>query len=351
MVAERVIDADGHIMEDHADLFAHIKGPWAEMEWHGTWGLFDADGWQRGLARKGRREDPDAQAWLRFQDEHGITLSVVYPTAGLALGKAALPAWASALSQGYNDWLADRFTKITPRIKGVALLAPQDPEGAAAELRRTVTEHGFVGGVLPGATNNQTPLFGSPDFYPIWEAAEELDVPIAIHGGVSSNMGLDRVTSFAEAHCLEHPFVQMLQLTNMMFRGVFDQFPRLRVAYLEAGVGWVPYMMDRLDEDAEKFGARLERPPQRRPSEYLKSGNIFFTAEVEEHTLPYVIEMLRDDVILWASDYPHERERDEFGGDLPYFRARQDLTDEVKNRILWDNAVRFYGANRMQVQG
>jgi len=231
----------------------------------------------------------------------------------------------------------------------VALLAPQNPRAAAAELRRAVTEHGFVGGVLPGATNNQTPLFGSPDFNPVWEAAEELGVPIAIHGGVTSNMGLDRVTSFAEAHCLEHPFVQMLQLTNMMFRGVFDRFPRLRVAYLEAGVGWVPFMMDRLDEDAEKFGARLERPLQRRPSEYLKGGNIFFTAEVEERTLPYVIDMLRDDVILWASDYPHERERDEFGGDLPYFRARQDLADDVKQRILWDNALRFYGAERMQV--
>src|SRR5205809_932394 len=134
MPGEIVIDADGHIMEQHDDLFAHIRGPYGELEWHGTWSLFDADGWQRGLARQGRREDPDAAAWLRFLDEHGITASVVYPTAGLALGAAALPAWAAALSQGYNDWLAYRFTRVTPRIKGVALLAPQDPGSAAAEL-------------------------------------------------------------------------------------------------------------------------------------------------------------------------------------------------------------------------
>ncbi len=340
---EPVIDADGHIMEEHGALYDHITGPYGELEWHETWSLFDADGWQRGLARKGRREDPDAAAWLRFQDEHGISLSVVYPTAGLALGMAQLPDWASSLSQGYNDWLADRFTKVTPRIKGVALLAPQDPEMAASELRRTVTEHGFVGGVLPAATRSGVPLFGSRSFDPLWEEAVRLNVPVAVHGGISSNLGLDRVTSFAEAHCLEHPWSQMLHLTNMVFQGTFDRFPNLRVAFLEAGVGWVPYMMDRLDEDAEKFVGRLAKPLERRPSEYLRSGNIFFTAEVEERTLPYVIDLLRDDVILWASDFPHERERDEFGGDLPYFKAREDISAEVKRKILYDNAVRFYG--------
>jgi hypothetical protein len=339
---DTVIDADGHVMEDHADLFAHVKGPFGELEWHTTWSLFDADGWQRGLARRDRREDPDAAAWLRFQDEQGIGLSVLYPTAGLALGAVHLPDWAAALAQGYNDWLADRFTRQSPRLKGVALLPPQDPAAAAAELRRAVTEHGFVGGVLPASTNNSTPLYGSAAFHPLWEEAQRLDVPLGIHGGVATNLGLDRLSSFAEAHCLEHPVSQMLQLTNMVFQGVFDQFPRLRVAFLEAGVGWVPYMMDRLDEDCEKFGARLPRPLKRRPSEYMSSGNVFFTAEVEERTLPNVISLLRDDVILWASDFPHERERDQFSGDLPLLRSRDDLSETSKRRILCENARRFY---------
>jgi len=156
------------------------------------------------------------------------------------------------------------------------------------------------------------------------------------------------VTSFAEAHCLEHPVAQMLQLTNMVFQGVFDQFPTLRVAFLEAGVGWVPFMMDRLDEDCERFGGRLPRPLKRAPSEYFRSGNLFFTAEVEERTLPNVVSLLRDDVLLWASDFPHERERDEFGGDLPHLRARQDISADTKRRILSENAVRFY---KLQLEG
>src|SRR5215213_5552212 len=179
-MAERVIDADGHIMELHQEWFDHVKGPFGELEWHNTWPLMDADGWQRGLARRGRREDPDAAAWLRFQEEHGIELSVLYPTAGLALGMVQLPEWAAALSQGYNDWLADRFTRVSSRLKGVALLAPQDPSAAAAELRRAVTELGFGGAVLPASTNEKVPLYGSPVYYELWEEAQRLDVPIAI---------------------------------------------------------------------------------------------------------------------------------------------------------------------------
>jgi predicted TIM-barrel fold metal-dependent hydrolase len=340
-MGQRVIDADGHIMEQHQDLFDHINGAYHDMNWHGTWALFDADGWQRGLSRKGKREDPDAAGWGRFLEENGIEMSVLYPTAGLALGRTQLPEWAVALSQGYNDWLADRFTRVDPRLKGVALLPPQDPKAAAAELRRCVGEHGFVGGLLPSVTNDKLPLYGSAAYHEIWDEAQRLDVPISIHGGVSSNLGLDRLANFAEAHCLEHPVSQMLQLTNMMFQGVFDQFPRLRVAYLEAGVGWVPFMMDRLDEDYEKFG-RLSPQLKRKPSEHFRAGNIFFTAEVEERTLPYVLDLVRPDVVLWASDFPHERERDQFGGDLPYLKAREDLSDAAKQRILFDNPTRFY---------
>ncbi len=64
--------------------------------------------------------------------------------------------------------------------------------------------------------------------------------------------------------------------------------------------------------------------------------------EVEERTAPYVVKLLRDDVIMWASDFPHERERDQFGGDLPTLKARKDLTDEFRKKMLCDNPVRFY---------
>src|SRR5512132_2347657 len=341
-MANFIIDADGHIMEDHKDIFAHIKGNFAEMNWHSTWPMFDADGWQRGLARKGKREDPDAERWIKFQDEHGIDMAVLYPTSALALGMIQLPAWASALAQGYNDWLHDRFMSQSPRLKGVALLAPQDPKAAAAELRRCVKELGFCGGLLPSVTNNRLPLYGSPVFHEIYDEAQELDVPLAIHGGVSQNLGLDRVCSFLEAHMLEHPVGLFLQITNMMFQGIFQEFPKLRIAYLEAGAGWVPFMMDRMEEDYEKFAARLAPQLKNPPSHFFKSGNIFVTMEVEERTAPYVVDLLRPDVLMWASDFPHERERDQVAGDLPRRVARRDLPEQSKQKRHQHTAARSY---------
>ena len=197
-----------------------------------------------------------------------------------------LPAWASAIAQGYNDWLYDRFISQSPRLKGVALLAPQDPKAAAAELRRCVKDLGFHAGLLPSVTNNRNPLYGSPVFHEIYDEAQRLDVPLTIHGGVSQNLGLDRVCSFLEAHMLEHPVGLFLQITNMMFQGVFQQFPKLRVAYLEAGAGWVPFMMDRMEEDYEKFAARLAPHLKDPPSKFFKSGNIFVTMTSVARLMP-----------------------------------------------------------------
>ena len=127
-----------------------------------------------------------------------------------------------------------------------------------------------------------------------------------------------------------------------MFDGVFERFPRLRVAFLECGAGWVPYMMDRMDDEFEKRGTRWCPFLRRKPSEYVREGNIYFSCEVEERTLPYVIELVGEDRIFFASDFPHERARPDFLHDIPEFAQRTDLSDRVKEKILLHNARRFY---------
>jgi predicted TIM-barrel fold metal-dependent hydrolase len=83
---------------------------------------------------------------------------------------------------------------------------------AAAELRRCVKELGFCAGLLPSVTNNRPAAYGSPMFHQIYDEAQRLDVPLTIHGGVSQNLGLDRVASFLEAHMLEHPLGLFIRL-------------------------------------------------------------------------------------------------------------------------------------------
>jgi predicted TIM-barrel fold metal-dependent hydrolase len=122
--------------------------------------------------------------------------------------------------------------------------------------------------------------------------------------------------------------------------GVPEKFPNLRIAFLECGCGWVPYWMDRMDEEWEK--RRSEAPLLKaKPSEYMTRGNWFYATEPEESTLPYVADRVGEDVILFASDYPH------WDGGFPYMvstvKGRKDISERLKQKVLCENASRLYG--------
>src|ERR671933_2800517 len=130
----------------------------------------------------------------------------------------------------------------------------------------------------------------------------------------------------------------MIHLTNMTFQGVFEAFAGLRVAYLECGAGWMPYMMDRLDEEYERRGQKWAPRLTKLPSEYLCGGQVYVSVEAQERTLPYVLELFGEDHVFFASDYPHERPRPAYLDDIPRFAERADLSERAKRKILADNA-------------
>jgi predicted TIM-barrel fold metal-dependent hydrolase len=356
MAEYRIIDADGHVMELDEQLRDYIGAPYRDLEWHRSysfWPGLTMDGYLRSLRKPGGwaggGTGPDAKQWLEFLDKNGIDLTVLYPTQGLTHAAIQDRDWAVVLARAYNDWLFHRFMKVSPRLVGVALLPVQDIGEAAKELRRCVTELGMVGAVLPAVAVGGK-LFSGPEFYPLWEEAQKLDVPISTHGGLSfPNLGLDYAANFTVAHTLEHPFAQMRQLVSMMFEGVFELFPKFRFGCLECGVGWVPYMMDRMDEEQERKGHYSPRC-KLRPSEYFKKGNIFFAVEVEESALPLAAQMLGSDALIWASDYPHERDQRDFSDDIPKLTHRADVGHELKRKIFFDNPLRFYPRLRARLE-
>jgi predicted TIM-barrel fold metal-dependent hydrolase len=335
-------------MELDDQLREHIGAPYADLEWHRSysfWPGLTMDGYLRSLRKPGGwaggGSGPSADDWLVFLDKNRIELTVLYPTQGLTHAAIQDRDWAVTLARAYNDWLYHRFMQVSPRLVGVALLPVQDVQEAVRELRRCVTELGMVGAVLPAVTTGGR-LFSGPEFYPLWAEAERLDVPVSTHGGLSfPNLGLDLAANFTVAHTLEHPFAQMRQLVSMMFEGVFELFPRLRFGCLECGIGWVPWLMDRMDEELERKGQYSPRCKQK-PSEYFRQGNIFFAAEVGETALPLAAQALRSDVIIWASDYPHERDQRDFKEDIPALIHRADVSEELKRKIFFDNTLRFY---------
>jgi predicted TIM-barrel fold metal-dependent hydrolase len=234
--------------------------------------------------------------------------------------------------------------RVSPRLLGVALLPVQDVSAAVEELHHAVNDLGMPAALLPAA-NVAGKGFGHPEFRPLLAEAERLGCPLAIHGAPSKGFGFDYFDTFIKVHTLEHPFAVLIQLTDMMFSGVFEQFPSLKIAYLECGAGWLPYMMDRFDEEYERRGKRDAPLLTRLPSEYLRDGNIYVSCEVEERTLPYVLSQIGDDRVFFASDYPHEREHAQYLHDIPEFMERTDLSDAVKRKVLRENALRFYRLN------
>jgi predicted TIM-barrel fold metal-dependent hydrolase len=336
-----IIDADGHVLERDRELRQFMPPEFRAVEGKREYPLFSWDGWARGALSPRQREHPSVELWLRFLDATEIAMTVLYPNEGLNIGLQRDGDWAVALARAYNDWLHHDFLRASPRFKGVALLVPQEPNEAAKELERAVRELGMAAGMLPAVMSPMRGL-GLPEFDPIYQTAERLDVPIAVHSGPAVELGLEHMKSFAGVYPLSHPFAQMQQLTSMMIHGVFERFPRLRVAYLEAGCGWVPYLADRLDESWEHRIKRWPHPTNKLPSEIMRGGILYYSCEREEKTLATVAELIGAEQILWASDFPHERPWEEFSGDIDTLINRKDLPESLSRKILCENPQRFY---------
>ena len=350
----RVFDSDGHVYEADADLLAFLDPPFRGREELLRHPFYPTgDGWHRtSLGMRSPHQtwvagEITAQKWLDFLDHIGIEGTVLYPTAGLRMGLVMNSEWAVALAKGYNNWFHEKFMKVSPRLRGVAVLPLQSPADAAEELRRAVTQLGMVGALLPGGGGPRR-LLGDPFFYPIYEAAEELDVMITVHTGAPHKglaLDLDLFDRLTGMRCLLHPVGQMTQLTHLMFSGVFDRFPRLRMAFPEAGSAFVLGLYERMQREYEHWG-KLTPELKCEPREHLRSGRLFFEAELDDELLPHTVKVIGDRSVMFASDFPHFARVEHIAKSLENFQARDDLSDEIKGRILFENARRAYGLDQ-----
>ena len=214
-----------------------------------------------------------AKIWGEFLDATGLNRRWSMPTGGLAHGLIQDRHWSVALSRAYNNWLCETYINADARIKSLALLPVQDVGEAVLELRRGVEKLGLSGGLLPAVTYTRKP-YGHPDFLPIIEEAERLNVPLAIHAGPQSHLGLEVFEKHIEAHVLTHPVPIMGRLISLVYNGVFERCPKVRMVFLEAGAGWVPFLMERMDYE---YKARPGAAPdlKRLPSAAIRAGNVY----------------------------------------------------------------------------
>jgi hypothetical protein len=352
-----VIDADGHVEEELAWIVEHVDpslrdlAPRFERDAGGhIVNLIEGKPWRPtfrlprgskthvaagGVERTGGRDPVER---LRVLDEEGIDAAVLFPSLGLMYGLYEDPKPAAALCAANNDWLA-RYCETDPsRLVGVALLPQQDPSLAVAELERCVEQHDYVAGVMrPNRIGGHT--VDDDVFEPLWAAAARLDVPIVLHeayfGGIDT-VGEDRQRTYAGAHVISHPFEQMSAMLALCLAGVLERHPNLRLGFFEAGCGWAPYWVARIEEHFELAPDDFAGGD---PRGALPS-RIWLTFEVDERTLPAVLDLGWRDNVCFASDYPHYDAT--YPGAVDAVRAH-GLDPDLERRILGDNALAFYG--------
>ena len=291
-------------------------------------------------------EDPAQR--LPDMDEEGIDVAVIFGTPiALSVNGLQDKGLAGALCHAVNRWLVEYCSADRKRLKGVGLIPCQDPPAAAKELA-FLAQQGIVSAMLPN--NVYGVNLGDRRFDPIYAAAQEIGMPLSVHPqtghdgqyGVYGVMGAgsERMEKYSYVHMTAFVFEPMIALMHMIGEGVFDRFPRLKVAYVEGACGWLPFWMQRLDEHFEKL--RPQWPDcQRNPSEIIRGGQVSLTLEPEEEILPYVLEAAGDDRIMYASDYAHWDS--EYPESVRLVARLPGLSDEQRRRVLGRNAVEWFG--------
>jgi len=270
----------------------------------------------------------------------GIDKMVLYPSFGLRAPTIESPRVAAEFARFYNQWIADWCKGAVGKFFGVAV-TPLEQVDTAIDIMREARELGLVATMIPPALKTRN--LDHPDLDRFYAAAVDLDMPLGVHGAPGIHLpkiGVDRFENYIQVHCISFPFDQMTAMTALISGGVFDRHPKLRVAFLESGVGWVPYFLDRMHEHYEKRGDWIPNGWRRDPVEYVAAGNVWVSCEPEEPILPAVVDILGPDFLMFASDYPH------WDGDWPEstkpLRTRTDISDDIRAKIAGTNAKRFY---------
>lgn len=249
--------------------------------------------------------------------------------------------FAQALAHAVNDWQIEMWVRKDARLKAGIVVPQEDAEFAAREIRARAAENTDYRQIIISPRSIE-PL-GRRRYWPIYEAAQEVGLPIGLHpaafSGGSPSTGGGWPTYYMQEH---YGFATGVagNLVSMIFEGVFERFPKLRVALIETGFTWIPAMGWRMDKQWAR--SRKEVPHVKRPpSEYIREHFWFATQPIEEpdnvQHLVDIIDWIGWDRMLFSTDYPH------WDYDDPRHCIRFQMTDARRNMLFRDNAKALYG--------
>jgi predicted TIM-barrel fold metal-dependent hydrolase len=274
---------------------------------------------------------------LAHMDQHGIRLSLLMPTLAsyFAYNELQRPELCRAFAAAYNRWVLDLCESDPARLKAAALISRHDPAACAGDLALALAQ-GFAAVVL-----RPNPVFGKtlacPELVPFWAACAANDVTVFLHEGSHANVvaaGSDRFSTRFGQIVSSHPIEMMLALLSLVEGGVLDRHPQLRVCMLEAGCGWVPTWLWRMDEQYHYHRAELALRVRRPPSEYVKA-QCWFAVEPGEPSFQDALRCLGGKRVVYGSDYPHQDHTADIARSL---RSLAEVAGIVAlDQMLWES--------------
>jgi predicted TIM-barrel fold metal-dependent hydrolase len=350
-VRVNIVDTDVHpAPRSFAELRERVPEPWRSRNWSDQ--VFDAVETPTYVAPgKAQRRDAHppsggppcsdvAFAERQLFHEAGVDYAILLP---LTVRPVANPEHEAAVCAATNLWLSDTWLSAYNRhgrYRGALRVCSSQPDLAVGEIERWAGHPHFVEVMLVAYTRAP---FGQPQYHPIFAAAARHALPLIIHVNRAAGMGLLTPVGFASYFIEHHSLYSLLyatHLTSLIFEGVFEKFPTLKVVFAEGGFSWIAPLLWRLDNLWTQL--RSETPlVRRRPSEYVRDHVRFTSQPIEEPSDPRHLRRVLEWVdaahlLMFSTDYPH------WDFDDP-MRISHLLPAGIRERILRDNALALYG--------
>ena len=299
---------------------------------------------EQGLYRDGeagirRLTEPDLR--IRDQDLDGVQAEVLYGILGAAMRLDDNEA-ADEMMRIYNAWLADFCATHPDRFAGLANIPSHDVDAAVREVDR-VAMRGVLRGIEVANTHDMAPLF-DPCWAPLWTAAEDAGLPVHYHTiGPRMDYDFDALSALGRrqafaVHITGFQLAMAKIIMEIIYGGVLEAHPGLKVVIGESGIGWIPYILEHMDLEWEDQFQDLTLAMK--PSEYWRR-QCYATYQSDPIGIR-LLDILGEDNVMWGSDFPHP---DGVWPDSQEFIARElgGVSSDTRRKIVCDNAARLYG--------
>src|ERR1700704_536783 len=348
-----IVDCDIHpAFRKPSDLYPFLPAQWREhmitFGEHLRQGLSGQLAWPRmtasGLRVDAFPEDGPPGSDLELMRRQHLDLNGVEVGMLMQLSKGGMEErnleFAAALSHAINEWQLETFVKPEPRLRAGIVVPQEDAAFAVSEIERRADDPRFAQILI--SPRSSDPL-GHRRYWPIYEAAQRGKRPIALHVQGFSGRPPPTASGWATHYMQEHYAAttgMQNTLTSLVFEGVFERFPKLKIVLVEGGFAWAPALCWRMDKHWERL--RIETPHVKRPpSEYVREHVWFTTQPIEEPDNPQhlaeIIEWLGWDRLMFSTDYPH------WDFDDPQHAFKFKMTEQQKAMVFRDNAKALYG--------